>query len=84
MDAYPPYFMGGLSLNPCHTSLYQFMAYGKSGKIITVEQMCVTANLLRMRIFVIPCKENDPNQLWTYDAEVCGKTVLKNQIIDKL
>lgn len=68
---------GNLMLYECHgAGGNQFMAFEKSGHLLTINEYCVGAN--DKSVILVHCSESNKSQLWNYDNEVCTIDIVKS------
>lgn len=70
LDIYEPRIGGRISAFGCHSSGgNQFIGWTTAGQMVTAEEFCIgiTEN---QTISLFYCKENDENQMWSYDEKV--------------
>lgn len=66
-------FSGRFIVYSCHKGSNQFLAFAKSGQIVTVlAEMCVGVTTDRDAPIIVDCDNNQKSQLWQYNDEVVG------------
>lgn len=69
LDIYTTALFGKIILYSCHgQGGNQFLAFSKSGQIVTSEDLCI--GISHTSVILVLCNEEDKKQLWDFNAEV--------------